>query len=232
MAPFSRLCLFLGTSLFPMAGLAAECPSFVPPSVEIVPNIRPAKIDSTQTLAFLRAKSAAGPDKVSGARHERPVGLTAASLKTNLSYKIASKSASSSRVVCAQISHFSMTFGFDDTIVYVAREIQRGSCGYKTVFDHEMTHVRIDEDIVRSYASKLRGLFEKELRHIGVVRASSIKEAEKKIEEAISVYTSKVTDELSKTRQARQAQIDTPSEYARLSRSCNGSLAELISKAR
>lgn len=233
MFSFFRFSLFICASLFPLAVLAAECPPFVSPVIEVVPSVRPPKIDPTQTLAFLRAMARAeGPEKVSGARHERPVGLTAASLKTSLSYKVTSTIAPSSNSVCAQISHFSMTLGFDDTTIYLARELPRGSCSYKTVFDHEMMHVRIDEDIVRFYTPKFRSLFEQAIRNIGVVHATSAKEAERKIEDAMREYTQKTTTDLSKVRQTRQAQIDTPTEYARLSRSCNGSLAELISKAR
>jgi len=186
------------------------------------------RFDTSKNLAEIRALSRADKEKYISTDHEVPVGLTASGLKLDANYHIQVKSTSGNPMVCAQISSFDLIFGFEDIVVFLARELPRPSCSYDVVLGHEMQHVAVDQKLVQAYTSYFPSLLQQAVERIGVIRAGSAAEAERRIKRDIGIYIKDFGATLSTEREKRQRRIDTPAEYKRLGQSCNGALGKLI----
>ncbi len=222
--------VFLFSFVAPAQAFAWNCPAFKDPEVNVSPLLAAPQFNFTLALSHLLAMAGEDKRKYSSTHHERPVGLTAASLRLGSSYKVTAYSRANSPQLCAQISSFTLHFGFDDTTVFVAREIPRGSCGFRVVLAHEMQHVAIDKDFVSKNLPHLPAMLRDAIRQIGVVRADSRADAEAQIQTAVNDYIEGLAGNLADVREKLQARIDTLDEYSRLSKSCNGEIAKLVSQ--
>jgi hypothetical protein len=225
------LCLLLASSSA-QADQPNGCPDYEPPTVNVRQLIVAPRHNDTFDLLGIRQLAEQGGQEITSKQHETPIGLTAASLKLDSQYDIKIKSRSDDVMVCAQISNFTLAFGFDDTIVFVAREIPYGSCGYRSVLEHEMKHVQTDRIFVDATVPVLGDYIKKALGQIGVIRASSPEAAEAHIKKMMSEYMQSLGANLSQVRKKQQLMIDTPEEYERISASCDGELGKIIRNAR
>jgi len=210
---------------------ANGCDDYQEPAINVQQLVAQPRYNDTLDLPAIRKLASEGGQAISSSRHETPVGLTASSLKLDSRFEINVKHTAHDVMVCAQISSFSLSFGFDDTTVYLARELPYGSCSYHTVLDHEMKHVQTDQYLVRYYATQFPQLLRDAVREVGVIRASSSEAADNQIRAIISKYMSGLGTSLSDVRRKYQAKIDTPEEYERLSKSCNYALSDLIKQS-
>lgn len=225
---FLCFCLFLLASSGALALDASECPAFTLPVITLTPLKSDPKLDRTRSLASLELMARAHAENFSSTGHESPVGLTAASLTVDATYKIMIQQLPASSLYCAQISNLNLRFGFDDTVIYMAREISANSCGFKTVLAHEMRHVMVDEAFVDAQAFPLSKDFDNAIQQIGIIQRDSPEEAKQEIQEAMDHFIKQTGQTLSVVRKREQAKIDTKDEYARISHTCNGELGDLI----
>ena len=233
MPSFLLLCaLFLFLPAPAGAAQANGCPDFQPPSISVKQLVAAPTVNDTFDLASIRQLAIDGGQKIAGSTHEIPVGVTAANLKLESQFEIHFEMPPNDPMVCAHISALELRIGFDDTVIYMAREVPFDSCGYKTVFNHELEHVRTDRALIEAYAPHLPETLHKAVREIGVIRASSTKAAEKEITNIVDRYFADLGVALSEVRQNQQMKIDTPEEYERLGKSCDGELGKLISGLR
>jgi hypothetical protein len=225
------LSLFLAAA--PAMALQANgCPDFAPPVVNVNQLSVAPRLNDTFDLAGLRQLATENKKEFSSTRHETPVGLTSASLKLDSHFEISVRTTQGDPLVCAQISALNLDFGFDDTTVYLARELPNGSCSYQTVLDHERRHIAVDQGIVAEAAPQMAALLGQAIAQIGVIRASSGATAEKQINALINQYLHDLGTSLSVIRQKRQEIIDAPEEYERLSGACDGMLERVIHNSR
>lgn len=227
--------LLLLVLLWPVQALAMQpngCPDYDEPLVQVRQLSSAPQFNNSTSLPFIRKLAIEGGQNISSGSHETPVGLTAASLKLDSRYEIRIKQTSTDVMVCAQISSFELNFGFDDTVIYLAKELEGGSCSYREVLEHEMRHVRTDHVLVQNYMPLLPDLLRRALKQVGVIRASSPEVAETQIKATIKEYMANLGESLSQVRKKQQVLIDTPQEYERLSKSCNNDLAQLIRRAK
>ncbi len=206
------------------------CAAYQEPIIAVQPVFSPERYDNNVDLAGLQ-NMAGQPNVATAGMREVPIGLTASSLKLDSSFEVTSQPMPHDGTVCARISRFDMRFGFDDTTVFVAREIVPYSCGYHEVVAHERRHMAIDRDIVNYYLPQIQGLIAAELRRIGSVRAVSAEAAEAHLRAAINGYLRSLGANVASVREEQQRAFDSPYEYQRLSSVCNGELASLISRA-
>lgn len=226
---------FIILLLISMPALADQpngCPDFSSPLITINKLAASPRLDNTMGLTNLRQMAMDTHKEFSSQNHETPVGLTAASLKLDSRFEIKLRTNTNDPMVCAQISALTLHFGFDDTMVYMARELPQPSCSYSEVLGHEQKHVAVDQMLVDTMTPLLQKILQEAIASIGVIRASSPKVAEQQITALVHNYMKDLGSHLSEIRKKKQAQIDTPEEYDRLSRSCNGELSRLVQSAR
>ncbi|MFA6280622.1 MAG: hypothetical protein WC612_07530 [Bdellovibrionales bacterium] len=225
---FPLLATFLLVAAPARADQPNGCPDYALPLITIDKLALPPRLNNALDLISLRQMAMDTQKQFSSQNNETPVGLTAASLKLDSQFEIRVRSTSNDPMVCAQISALTLHFGFDDTTVYMARELPQNSCSYGAVLGHEQHHIAVDQALVDAMVPTLQTLLQQAVASIGVIRASSSKVAEQQIATLIHNYMGELGAHLSDIRKKRQAQVDTPAEYDRLSRSCDGELSQII----
>lgn len=132
----------------------------------------------------------------------------------------------SSRAYECASPQIAVTLGFNQMTVYVGKEFPKGSCAYNEIFEHEMRHVKTYQE---HFASIEKGIQEEISRRFATgsiwrgQAGSSAARVGKELDERWLPY---INREIKKVELA-QALIDTPEEYARLSKACNGEVQKL-----
>lgn len=211
---------------------ARGCPTFEDPDIAIELVQTPPRLNTDRVQSTLAQMSGDDPTNLSSGQHEVPIGLTVAALSLKSSYNVRTSARRGDPMVCAQIAAFTLRFGFEDTTIYIAHEIPKATCGYNEILAHERRHVETDRLFLEAYKQLLPNLLGDAIRKIGVIRASSSPMAEQRLHEIIAPYLRDLGASLAQARAKRQAEIDTPEEYRRLTESCAGALAKIAPPTR
>lgn len=130
--------------------------------------------------------------------------------------------------VCAKLVSVEMQFGYSAREILLAREMPEGSCIYGQVRTHEYRHAGVDAYMIESYEDYLDRELAKAAAAVGVLRARTGDDAAEIIAERLSASMQPVVDFILQQREAFQARIDTPQEYARISSVCRADIARYI----
>lgn len=111
-------------------------------------------------------------------------------------------------------------------VIYVGREFAPGTCAYQEILAHEMRHLKAYRDhlpkVERTVRKALSDRFNNKPLYARTGQASA--SLKREIDTGWMPYMKR---ELASV-EVRQAAIDTPEEYARLSRVCKGEVQSLI----
>jgi len=142
-------------------------------------------------------------------------GTTAAELKAHLNGDM--RADPKGNHWCAQLVRTTVKVDWITT-VYLARELEPGSCPLAAVQAHEAKHVALDRELLPMMKQDV------ETAVRGVTRApvwgTSANEAMAALKARIEQAAKAAIDDFEKQRDARQLLIDTPEEYDRVSASC------------
>ncbi|HYH19177.1 MAG TPA: hypothetical protein VD995_11225 [Azospirillum sp.] len=211
-------------------GLAAAqsngCPAFDRPTVQVDFQAAPLGRDDTRSTAQLAGLPGRAPGPA-GASGGNILGLAHAKYgeQSQLGAVFQPQRDGS---VCAAVSSVKVTFGFIERVVYVARELPRGSCIHGEVLAHEMKHVATDEALLKEFQPEIRRRIETAAARLGTVRARSQQQAVQALRRPLDAALKGLLQEFSRNRDDRQARVDTIQEYQRVSRSCGGELGKYI----
>ncbi|WP_338764813.1 hypothetical protein [Massilia sp. METH4] len=114
--------------------------------------------------------------------------------------------------------------------IYVGNEFPVGSCGYKEILAHEMRHMqaymdhlpKVEKTVAAALAKRFGG--KPFYAPSGTARTALSFEID-------SGWLPYIKAEMAKV-EAVQAKIDSPAEYARLSKVCNGEIQKILVKTR
>ncbi|WP_051340222.1 hypothetical protein [Azospirillum halopraeferens] len=210
----------------PAVAQADGCPAFERPQVSVSLTNAPLRRDFTRTIQQLaripgRAPGPAG----SGSGHI--LGLAHAVFQQT--YDIAvSYGQLGDGAYCGALASVSVTFGTQERVVYVARELPRGSCIHREVLDHEMQHVAVDDALMEEYLAIIRRRVAAVAAQTGTVRSRSRQQVMTTLRRPIDAEMRTILDEFTRERDRRQAGVDTVDEYERVSRSCGGELGKYV----
>lgn len=210
----------------PAAAQSAGCPRFDRPVLQVDTQVVPLKRDFDKTLPQLQAMPgrSAGP---AGAQAGQVLGLAHATFGERWQVG-AHYSPQPGGAVCAALSKLTVTFGFQERVVYVARELPPGSCIQREVLNHEMKHVATDEALLREFMPTFKRRLETVVARQGTVRVRGQDQALTALRQPIDAAVNDLMREFSSEREKRQAKVDTLEEYRRVSKSCNGELAKYV----
>ena len=150
----------------------------------------------------------------------RPLGLTvgpiSARYRTAIRYRKHQHGG-----YCVWLSGAQVSVGFEALTVYLDRAYQEGSCEYAAILAHEMTHVRLNREIVKKYLPQLRRVIANALRAKPSIRVLGVKR------QARDAYLLYLKRRLARTLRAMEAQrrrqnagIDTPESYRAIREKC------------
>ncbi len=107
--------------------------------------------------------------------------------------------------------------------IYVAKNFPRGSCEYNAILKHEKQHVKITKKTLKDHTSKYRRYIEKNMDQVAksaIVTIGDITEQKEKLNDEVTHFLQIYMDTVYEDMARRQAEIDTPEEYARIHDKC------------
>lgn len=114
--------------------------------------------------------------------------------------------------------------------IYVGNEFAPGTCAYKEILDHEMRHLKAHTDNLARVEALVRDALNK--RFGGQPMYASSGTTRSALEHEVnSTWFNFIRDEFEKGK-AEQEKIDSPAEYARLGKACNGEIAATLARRR
>lgn len=193
-------------------------------TVAVLHSVAPSySIDHTQSFKTLTRM------KAQSERNSYVLGLTRTEsrVSVNLNGPILQDRASGYECVAPQIK---VTLFYAPIVVFIGREFAPGTCAYKHILAHEMRHLKTYLDHLPRVEHTVRGAL---ARRFGTVPLyAPIGQAQGLLEREIDrSWMPYMKRELGAV-EALQAAIDTPQEYARLSKVCKGEVQSLIRAAR
>ncbi|WP_162801081.1 hypothetical protein [Azospirillum brasilense] len=206
----------------------ATCPDFAPGRVILDLQIAPLRTDYSQSIRQLAQKPGRRP--VAGrTANSHTLGLAAIQYNQQWQAGVMTASLGQGRY-CGAAQTLTVTFGYDERTVYVARELPQGSCIHGEVLAHEMRHVAVDEQLLREYVPVLKRRLEDVVGRSRPVQGRSERQVMAAIEQPIKAAMRQLMDEFGRERNARQARIDTPAEYERIGQSCDGEINRYLGR--
>ncbi|SDF49507.1 MULTISPECIES: hypothetical protein [unclassified Duganella] len=114
--------------------------------------------------------------------------------------------------------------------IYVGNEFVPGTCAYKEILDHEMRHLKAHMDNLARVQKVVGDALNK--RFAGQPMYAPSGTAMSALQHEIgSTWFNFIRDEFEKGK-ADQEKIDSPQEYARLGKACNGEIAQILTRRR
>ena len=121
-----------------------------------------------------------------------------------------------------------VTLNYSPVLIYVSNEFAPGSCGYQVILEHEQRHLQAYMENLARVEKVVRDALNKRFYAKPLYAPSGT--AMSALEHEINtVWFPFIRDEFDKGRD-KQALIDTPEEYARMGKVCNGEIAAIILK--
>lgn len=197
---------------------AGACDGESPPSVVVNSLRQPLALDRSKAIDELTLMM--GNDHLSGAGFVT-LGVTAVEYSTTITSNVQSRR-DGTGAWCAFPVNVIVEHGFAKPVrVYIAREVQEGTCKYEATMDHELQHVRIHE----AGLWKARIAVDREVaaavRRQMPVRGRSSDEAIRAVNDIVTEAVDRAVREVSAGVQRDNDAMDTPEAYLAFSRQCS-----------
>jgi len=202
-----------------LTGFEARCEASLPPTkIDVATAPIEYKVDRTRSWRELTAMDGETSPSL------RAVGLTNASVSDKISIETAGIEDSSTGRVCVRPS-VRVDLAATPMTVYIAREVAGDSCRAKAALEHEQKHVAVYHEELAHIATDVRAAL-KAAYDNRVLYYRTRAEAKHEAEIAINGKVGPLMDRIARHIKARQREIDSPEEYARVSALCGGMMRE------
>lgn len=196
------------------------------PMVNVVPSTQDVRYDFSKGLRDLGAmRGRSGDVKASadqatgGLRYDKP------ELKMQVSWHV--RIDNRDKVVCLFYDRVDISIALQP-VIYVAREFKAPACR-AAVLEHEEKHVKIDRLVMNKYAHRMGVAVQAVVNKAGVRGPYPVarrKEIEAQMMQAVEQVVKGEEQKLFAEMDRLQAEVDTPSEYKRISRICEDDMRE------
>lgn len=198
----------------PRPTAAQDCPSSKANVTLTVQLVEPS-LDNSVSQPRLQAM--AGEHDHAG----RTMGLYRMQLQSKMEARIGTRTRAG--LVCQWIDAVTVALSMSPREIFVVRERPPGTCGYDVVLDHERKHQAVDDAVFAEYKTQLRQKIERAILDLQPERPVPVGvtlAARARLSTFVRGVVTAAVDGLMTARQTRQAQVDNPSEYARLGTAC------------
>jgi hypothetical protein len=119
---------------------------------------------------------------------------------------------------------------YSPIVVYVGREFAPGTCAYREILAHEMRHLKTYVDYLPKVESRVRETLTRRFnaRPVLAARGQALSSVRQELDGRWMPF---IKGEMGRAK-ALQAGIDSPAEYARLGKLCQGEVQSLIRSTR
>lgn len=165
------------------------------------------------------------------ARADRQVlGLTRGNASVQLAANTPGIVSADGRWECVS-PQLTLTYGFEQLTVYVAREFPPGSCAHKEIHEHEMRHVETYRTHLAAIEKELSDTLGRRFATGSPWRGPAGQTAGKLQRELDERWIPYVRREIGKA-EAAQALIDTAEEYERVTNACEGEIGKRLKQGK
>lgn len=196
------------------------CPREVDPVVRLDFENRDPVVSTHRGVADLRAMGHPSD-------HDVALGLYVTELKTGL--QVAYQTVRRGATACLWISEAVIHVAFPARTIYIARELERGSCGYRVALAHELRHANTDDAVLAGELPRLKHAFAATVGRVGVIGpidANDLQSRRETVTAELDGALRRQVDRLQEIRRKEQAKLDTPAAYRREAERCPGGLVE------
>jgi hypothetical protein len=212
--PFTRitivLALLLGTALLTGVERVGEALANIAPGGSFAERCE--SLPASRVLVSLQAFD------VSENRTHRTIGLTRANFGHRSSIEVKGLEDRAGLRACARPQVHVELF-LRPLVVYVAREYTGDPCRASVIREHEQRHVDVYASYARESVERLSASLHRALGN-GPQFATTVGEAQQQLDRRIADALEAFMRESERTLAQRQAAVDTPEEYARVSGAC------------
>lgn len=213
-------------AVLPMPALADEaCAAFarfVTPQVRVVALEGDVHYDTGHTLQEITAMAMSDPtlkDRMSGKPGAHTLGLTLRKFGSSLKLDLAGAHVGKTGKDCIWPKNATLTVGYDEFTVYIARQYHEGSCNYGAILNHEMGHVEIDREALRHHLDALKSVLDASLE----ARFPMLVDDSRRKKDPIRLVRSDLKptlDSLLKEQQLNDERHDSPESYRHTKEAC------------
>lgn len=133
---------------------------------------------------------------------------------------------------CFVATDLRVRFGLHAHLVFIAREVPRGSCLWRDIHSHEMRHVAVNRSALRAAVTQLSTDLE-HLGHQGIsTQGRTLEAAQQAAFHRLTTVIRRSEDIFYQRSTRGHAAIDTPEEYERASRACGGEAQQILRNIR
>lgn len=194
-----------------------RCKAMAEPDVRIN-FVQPKPTLDTLPLAELRRQSRDGLGE-----HAQPIGLYKAELHTSI--KVEFSMAGDNKTACIGLRDVVVDVQLVERRIYLARELQRGSCRYEATLAHEQQHAHIDDVIFARELPLVKAALGRAAAENGVVGPVPVGDVPAHRADIAGRMQRALRHELDRVNELRrheQGAIDTPESYRREAARCPG----------
>jgi hypothetical protein len=157
------------------------------------------------------------------------LGLTRAESRVAVSVEGSIVADPETRAECLR-PQIGVSLSYEPIVIYVGREFAPGTCAYREILAHEMRHLKAYIDYLPKVESRVREKMEQRFdgRPVMAAQGQSLRKVQQELDRTWMPF---LKEEMARAR-ARQAGIDSPQEYARLSKVCRGEVQSFIRSTR
>lgn len=149
-----------------------------------------------------------------------PVGLTLTELKYQMRLKIEAIPVNNS-TYCARVTEVNADLGYDTLKVYIARKFKPGSCAYRSISAHEMTHVAVFRQALDQFFHRLQHRLQRAAQGLDSVTSRSPDRAAAYLRKRLSATIKPLFLEMNRELDRNNAKLDTPERYRREQALCS-----------
>jgi hypothetical protein len=166
-------------------------------------------------------------------KHERAggyvLGLTRAESRVAISVEGAIVASPDTAEECL-LPQIGVSLSYPTIVIYVGSEFVPGSCAYREILAHEMRHLKAYDDYLPKVERRVRDTLGRryDARPVYAARGQSLGRVRAELDGRWMPF---IKREMAKAK-ALQIAIDSPAEYARLSKVCQGEVQSLIGSTR
>ena len=147
-------------------------------------------------------------------------GLTATSLEVRADIRVRVRPQSDGNY-CVTAAKAAAVFAYRDTTIYLARPVTEIACTRTVVIGHEMTHVGINEKVLRQHLPRFEQVLRTAARDLPALSASSGKAGAQEIRARLMAALRPAIDAFEQERGRANAAIDTPANYRSVQAKCS-----------
>jgi hypothetical protein len=196
----------------PFASFETRCTRLPAPRFDVVATPLSFERDDTRPIAELTVKSG------SALATHRTMGLTSAVFGQSTDIELQVVGDGRGSRACGTPS-VRVELSMQPVVVFIAREVAESPCQRDATLAHEMKHVEVFREVLQEAATELEREFPEavgaELR-----RAANAEELQRRLILGVRDYLAQFMSDWQRVLDARQAEVDSPEEYGRVSAAC------------